>query len=96
LYRNRLASGVVSEPLEEPKDEEDRGQEDSGQGNRNDQEKDPVSPGLTPRLLQMAGNERIVAAVRLPGNVKQIAQQGNCSQQHFDPDIDNHSQFHLG
>jgi hypothetical protein len=91
LYRNQLSSGMVSEPLEEPKDEEDRGQEDGGQGNGNDQEEDPISPGLAPRLLQMAGDERIVATIRLPGNVKQIAQQGHCSQQHFNPDIDHHS-----
>src|SRR5580658_3373962 len=92
LYRNQLVSGMVAKPLEEPKDEEDRGQEDGGQGNGNYQEEDPVSPGLASRLLQMAGDERIVATVRLPGYVKQIAEQGNGSQHYFDPDIDHHSE----
>src|ERR1700743_2259441 len=76
LYRNQLVSGMVAEPLEDPKDEEDRNQEERGQGNGDDQQKDPVSPGLPPRLLHMASDERVVATVRLPGYVKQIAQQG--------------------
>ena len=37
-------------------------------------QEDPVSPGLPPRLVQMANDQRIVATVRLPRDVKSIAQ----------------------
>ncbi len=50
----------------------------------NQHQEDPVSPGLPPRLLQMANDQRIVAPVRLPRDVKGIAQQRNRAQQHLD------------
>src|SRR5580692_4920195 len=73
-------SGVVGEPLQEPENQEDRGQKNGGQGHGNQQKKDPISPGLFPWLLQMANDQCIVATVGLPRDIESIAQQGNRSQ----------------
>ena len=84
-------SGVVAEPLQEPQNEEDRGQKDGG----------PGSPAISirktqsrqvwrSRLLQMANDQRIVAAVGFPRDIKGVAQQRNRPQQHLDADVDHH------
>jgi hypothetical protein len=91
LYRNQRHSGLVGEPLQEPEDEEDRGQKDDGECRGNQHQEDPVSPRLPPGLLQMANNQRVVATVRLPGDIKGIAQQRNRPQEDLDADVHYHS-----
>ena len=73
-------SGVPTEPLQEPQNQEDWGEKNDGQRRTYYEQKDPVSPRLPPRLLQMANDQRIVATICLPRDVKSIAQEGNRSQ----------------
>jgi hypothetical protein len=91
LYRNQHPSGVPAEPLQKPEDQEDRGEKDGAQGPGNQHQEDPVSPRLPPLLFQMPNDQRIVAPVRLPGDVKGIAQQRNRPQQYLDANVDHHS-----
>ena len=85
-------SGVVAKPLQKPENAGRSEPERWRPGSRQSAiREDPVSPGLPPGLLQMANDQRIVATVRLPRDVKSIAQQRNRPQQHLDPDVDHHS-----
>src|SRR5579859_1609473 len=92
LYPNHSSSGVVTEPLQKPEDQEDRGQKDGRENEAYQHQEHPVAPGLSPRLVQLTDDERIVATVRLPGDIKGIAQERNRSQQHLDADVDHHSE----
>jgi hypothetical protein len=90
LYRNQRSSSLVAEPLQEPKDEEDRGQKEGGEGRGYQQQEEPVSPRLPPRLLEMANDQRVVATIRLPCDIEGIAQQRNRPQQHLDANVNYH------
>src|ERR1700760_3857687 len=71
------SSGVVREPLQKPENQDDRGQKNGRQSDADQYQEDPVSPGLPPRLLQVANDQRVVATVRLPCDVKGVAQERN-------------------
>src|ERR1700758_5479130 len=72
-WRTGMDSGAECQ-VNEPCDEEDG----HGEYDKDDQphgcEKEPVAPVVTPRVLEMPGEQRVVAAVGLPCDVERVSQ----------------------
>ena len=61
------------------------------------EQKRPVAPGVAARLAQVAVQQPVVAAVGLPGDVEDVAEEGNGADQHADAEIGGHAhQRHVG
>ena len=101
---NRIRHAHVGESLEpagqpgdEPDSQHDRdGKYQSERGGQSDQE-GAVPSGVPARLLEVAAEEQIVAPVGLPGDVKDVAEDGHRSHQNADAEIGSHAhQGHVG
>src|SRR5208282_75318 len=68
---------LFDEPRQKPhKDHQRNGKKDAERCCEQEQES-PVPPSMAPRLAEVAAHQLVVAAIRLPGNVEDVAEEGN-------------------
>src|ERR1700760_4487101 len=89
-WRTGMDSGAECQ-VNEPCDEEDG----HGEYDKYDQphgcEKEQVAPVVTPRVLEMPGEQRVVAAVGLPCDVEGVSQEWHGADDDVEREIDQHA-----
>ncbi len=83
---------MVEEPPHKPDQKHDGNDEEERHGACERNEKSPVFPGMTSRLAEVALQDQIIAAIRLPSDVEGIAEDRNGSDKNTDADVDCHAQ----
>ena len=68
---------MTGDPDNEPDDEHDGNGEDNPKCGGKDAKEGPVAPSVEARLAEVTGEQSVVAAVGLPDNVEEVAEQGN-------------------
>ena len=92
LYCGCYGLSVLEDASKTPCHEEDGDAEYNSEHTYEQQQEAPITPCVAARLVQVELEEAIVAAVRLPGNVKDIAEKGNGTDEYPDGEIDGHTE----
>jgi hypothetical protein len=86
---------AVSQAMGDPENEQqenDEGNSEDGEGEgREGEQEGVVLPGMTARLAQMAGDEAVVAAISLPCDVEDVAEERNRADQDVQCQIKHHA-----
>ena len=80
-----------ADPDEEPDHENHGNGEDEGHRPGQHQQKHPILAGVPAGFAQVAAQEQVVAAIRLEGDVEDIAEDGDGAHQHANAEIDGHA-----
>jgi len=83
---------VADEPSDEPDDEHDGNSEDEPECGDKDAEEDPVATCMAAGLGEVAREQSIVAAVRLPDDVEDVAEEWNGANEYPNANIGGHAQ----
>src|SRR6266567_1419568 len=71
----KSSKSAVNQPVQEPQEENHWQREDGRQDQEHHKQKHPVAPSVAARFPEVKLEEAIVAPVRLPGDVENIAQE---------------------
>jgi hypothetical protein len=77
----------VDEPCNEQNGDGENGENDEGDSG----EKEPVAPVVAMRLLQVLGEQGVVAAIGLPCDVEGVSEEGHGADDDIEREIDQHA-----
>src|SRR5271154_4562415 len=85
------ASDLSKQPAHQPYNHHDWNSKNRSKNSSHTQEKYVILPRMAVWLPQMAYHERVVAAVRFPGNVESVAYKRDSPDQHIDGKVHHHT-----
>lgn len=78
-------------PYKDDEQDDDGGDEDGQHAGEEGCEVGVVAPGVAVRLAEVTRHELIIAAVRFPGDVEDVAEDGDGSDDNFEAYVDHHA-----
>jgi|SRR5579862_3028004 len=84
-------ASVVRQPEQEPDHEHDGNGKDGSQTRGEQRQEEPVAAGMPVGFAQVPLEEEVVSAIRLPENVKDVAEDGDGSDEDADAQIGGHA-----
>src|ERR1700733_10279612 len=81
----------VKEAVEEPRQQKHGKNDQCGQHNAEAAEKEPALQCVFSRFVDTADEQRVVAAIRAPGDVEHITEHGNGPDHNFDCNVGDHT-----
>jgi hypothetical protein len=82
---------MPDKPREKPNHKQDWDGEDESHYAGQHDEKGPIFPRMTPGLPEVALQQQIIAAIRLPSNIEGVAKNRDGADQHTDAEVDSHA-----
>jgi hypothetical protein len=79
------------EHIKQPCHEQNGHREDGADHERDAGEEEPVAPVIAVRLLEVLGEQGVVAAVGLPGDVEDVAEERDCADDDVEREVDQHA-----
>jgi len=88
---------LFDQPRQQPHNEKNWNGEDGAERCCEQKQKRPIAPSMKSRFSKMSAHQQVIAAIRLPCNIEDIAEEGDGAYQDADTDIGGHSnQRHIG
>jgi hypothetical protein len=81
----------VEEQIQQPCHEQNGHGEDGADHERDAGEEEPVAPVIAVRVLEVLGEQGVVAAVGLPGDVEDVAEEGDGADDDVEGEVDQHA-----
>jgi hypothetical protein len=79
------------ERVKQPCDEQDRDREDGADHESNAREEEPVAPVIAMRVLEVKGEQRVIATVRFPCDVEDVAKERHGADDDIEREVDQHA-----
>src|SRR5271163_266744 len=87
----KALSQVMEEPIEYPREHQQGHDEDRYQRQHEAREEEPIPPGMTIRVFDMANQQLVVAAIGLPRDVEGVAEKRDGADDHIQREVDGHA-----
>ncbi len=81
----------MGDPEDDDQENDERRGEDREYCGEKAEEEGVVPPGVTVGLAEVARHQLIVAAVGFPGNVEDVAEEGDGTDEDFETEVDHHA-----